>query len=100
MSEELKRESEVFKQDLSMEELDAIAGAADPPDPSKPDVDRDNCYRGERRNIYGGNGFPNCAATVEEGSLCGTNDACVSFAIKYTNMCGIRGSDNCMKAWH
>ncbi len=57
------------------------------------DDDRNNCVNHDYRNIYGGNGFPNCAATVEDGSHCGTNDAC------YNNTVDYRGLTDCAKAW-
>ena len=61
------------------------------------EVDTDNCENIHYRDIYKG-GFPNCAATVEDGSWCGTNDACSNNAIKY------KGMENCFanycnKAW-
>ncbi len=57
------------------------------------DDDTNNCDRYDRRQIYGGGGFPNCAATVEDGSWCKSSDACVNFAVDY------KGMTNCKKAW-
>ena len=37
--------------------------------------------------------FPNCAATVGDGSWCGSNDACYTSSIRYTGM------KSCSKAW-
>ncbi len=79
---------EILDQEIALDQLDAVAGGAG----------ADDCVEGLVRNIYGGRGFPNCAATVEDGSWCGSNDACVSFAIVYTNLKGCGGSD-CHKAW-
>ena len=61
------------------------------------EADINNCVEGFHRDIYKG-GFPNCAATVEDGSWCGTNDACVTTAIVYKGMeeCSF---SNCNKAW-
>ena len=55
--------------------------------------DPKNCNVQFVRPIYGGNGFPNCAATVEDGSWCSTNDACYDVAIDY------KGMRDCAKAW-
>ena len=57
------------------------------------DADKSNCTQQMRRDIYAGKGFPNCAATVGDGSWCGSNDACFSSAVDYTNM------KDCPKAW-
>ena len=43
--------------------------------------------------MYGGGSFPNCAATVEDGSWCKRNDACHDKAVDY------RGMGSCKKAW-
>jgi hypothetical protein len=51
-----------------------------------------NCSREEKRSIYLG-AFPNCAATVEDGSWCSTNDACVKVSVNY------QGMTDCGKAW-
>lgn len=52
-----------------------------------------DCINHHQRNIYGGNGFPNCAATVDDGSHCSSNDACYSKAVDYQMM------HDCSKAW-
>ncbi len=103
MSDEQKaREDEVFDQELSLDDLDAAAGGIDCGDLSRIlpwqlddqwDADKDNCTRDHYRQVYGGSGFPNCAATVEDGSWCGTNDACKKNAIEY------KGMGDCSKAW-
>ncbi len=67
------KEEAVFTQDLSSEEMESVSG-------------------GRRLNIYDG-GFPNCAATVESGSWCGSNDACHTWSIIYVGM------SDCSKAW-
>ena len=87
------KEGEVFDQEVALDELEAVAGGV------QVDSDRDNCSWVWKRNIYGGNGFANCAATVEDGSWCDTNDACHDMAIVYTNIKGCYFSD-CSKAWH
>ena len=82
MSEERKaKENEVFDQELSVEDLDAAAGGA-----GSGEEDPNNCIVCDKRNIYGGNGFPNCAATVEDDSWCGDNDACLMSAVDYQGM--------------
>ena len=103
MSEEQRaHENEVFDQEVSLDELEAVAGGYDCSAESRIlpwtlddqwDADKDNCVQDHYRQIYGGNGFPNCAATVEDGSWCGTNDACNNNAIDY------KGMNDCSKAW-
>lgn len=79
-------EEQVFKQEVSDDELEAVAGGA-------PGTgDKNNCNNAHRRDIYGGAGFPNCAATVEDGSLCNTNDACLYLSVRY------KGMTDCTKA--
>ena len=79
-----------------MHELDSVAGGfgrkADFAGGSNTEDDINNCTRNHERNIYLG-GFPNCAATVEDGSWCATNDACYSGAVDY------QGLIECKKAW-
>lgn len=79
-------EDEVLAQELSPDELEAVSGG-------DRDEDLKNCVRYSERNIYLG-GFPNCAATVEDGSFCGSNDAC------YHSMVGYYILVECQKAWH
>ena len=82
---EKPNEEQVFKQEVADDELEAVAGG------DCFDEDLNNCYGAYARNIYSG-GFPNCAATVEDGSWCGKNDACYSYAIFYKGM-------KCDRAW-
>ena len=70
---------------LFSEELDTVSGGDQ-------DDDLKNCVRYSERNIYLG-GFPNCAATVEDGSWCDSNDAC------YHSMVGYYILTECNKAW-
>ena len=97
MSEdEKRREEEVFAQSLSLEELDAASGGSgsDCKDYSTcGDASYESCVINHFRQIYGGGGFPNCAATVEDGSWCDENDACTDFAVVY------KGRVSCGKAW-
>ena len=108
MSEEQKaREEEVFDQELSLNDLDAAAGGSSESwrecggktflyfRGGPIDDDTSNCVMHEKRNIYGGNGFPNCAATVEDGSHCANNDACYTTAVEYHP-----SLTDCKKAWH
>ncbi len=81
-----EKEDEVLAQELSPDELEAVSGGDQ-------DEDRKNCVRYSERNIYLG-GFPNCAATVEDGSFCSSNDAC------YHSMVGYYILVECQKAWH
>ncbi len=74
------KEKEVFEQETSADELENASGgvASYVPTPKK--------------NIYEG-GFPNCAATVEEDSWCGANDACILDEVRYKEM------KECYRAW-
>ena len=101
MTDEQKaKENEVFNQELSIDDLDAAAGGEYNElgkalfGAEKHDDDIENCVEDHRRQIYGGGGFPNCAATVEDGSHCGTNDACYGSAIVYKGT-----GSSCPKAW-
>ena len=80
---------DILDQEIALDDLNAVAGGAS---------SDDGCVEGFTRNIYGGKGFPNCAATVEDGSWCGSNDACATIMVYYTGMKGCGGSD-CHKAW-
>ena len=88
---------EVLEQEISADELDAVAGGSWWA--SEKDADQNNCIQNHERYIYGGNGFPNCAATVEDGSHCGTNDACYSDAVEYHGFKGGCSVIDCKKAW-
>ena len=57
------------------------------------DKDANNCVDAVFRWIYKPS-FPNCAATVEDGSHCRDNDACYG-----TNAIQYRGLTDCIKAW-
>ena len=59
--------------------------------------DAHNCVEALYRDIYQGV-FPNCAASAEDGSWCGENDACLANAVHYTGMEKCSFSD-CSKAW-
>ena len=74
--QEKKKKDGVFKQVLSEDELRGIAGG---------DwlEEINTCDSMMIRNIYGGNGFPNCASTMEEGSWCMLSDACATSAVIY-----------------
>ena len=77
-------EKEVFIQEVSDEEMEAVAGGAG--------ESNDDCSKELTRYIYDPS-FPNCAATVERSSWCDTNDACFSDAVKYLGM------QQCQRAW-
>ena len=87
------KEKAVFEQEISPDDLDAVAGGTEVVDP----VWDNNCAKQHYRDIYEG-GFPNCANTVEDGSYCSTNDACYNDAIVYKGMKGCSFAD-CHKAW-
>ena len=94
-----EQEKEILGQELSKEDLAEVTGG-------KWDLDHDECSNNHYRQMHlrkdfsGGPGawsyvpfFPNCAATVEDGSWCGSNDACVRGAVVYVGM------NDCTKAW-
>ena len=99
-------EKKVFSQEVNKDDLRATAGGAwydvlngGPHDKEVCGVpQQENCIQHNERNIYGGKGFPNCAATVGDGSRCGMNDACVHEAVYYYNMEGCAIAD-CRTAW-
>ncbi len=86
-----EREEKVFDQELSAEELNGVAGgSSDAPYYCSSTITQ--CKINKDRNIYVPS-FPNCAATVEDGSWCDDNDACYDSAVKYHPL------KNCSKAW-
>ena len=87
-------EDAVLGQELSVDEMDEAAGGGACPHQQHKDIYNANqCTSAIKRWIYKRK-FPNCAATVEEGSWCGSNDACYSSnAVSYTGM------DKCNRAW-
>jgi len=91
--EERKREYEVFNQKLSLEDLDAAGGLFLRSGQEQEDVEPADCVQRHYRPIYGGHGFPNCASSVEDGSWCDKNDACLGISVRYT------GRQSCGKAW-
>lgn len=84
------KEEEVFEQKLSEDEMKYVAGG----ERGKGDCERAGarCTIENCRPIYE-DGFPNCAATVEDSSFCYENDACFGEAIVY------KGMRECHKAW-
>lgn len=81
-------EEAVFAQKVSDEELESINGGKGGQNNST------NYYCNAQwfRRIYEG-GFANCAATVNDGSWCWSNDACWDLSIVY------KGMTDCRKAW-
>lgn len=93
MSEEQKaRESEVFAQELSQDDLEAATGGVVIVHQGSSDADINNCTTEETRSLYGGSGFPNCARTVSNNEECDESDACYACAIVYEGRgprCGV-----------
>ena len=90
-----KAENAVFHQELSDAEMAGTVGGRGEEyfrNCENAAQDYQHCTDLWSRNIYEG-GFPNCAATVEDGSWCGENDACYKMAIEYIHM------RDCEKAW-
>ena len=81
-------EKDILRQSLSDADLNEVSGGS-----QDPDAFQVNCTRGQYRNIYGGKRFPNCAASVEDGSWCWTSDSCFSCAVLYTK------TKECVMAW-
>jgi len=92
----LRKDTSVFSQEVSPNELAAVSGGSAG---SLNDGPEYHCTETLHRHIYiikrsdGTTFFPNCAATVEDGSWCSTNDACYEDAIWYVGM------QSCPKAW-
>lgn len=87
-------EEQIFAQELSEEELELVSGGVVVyPDCDKPSAwESEHCVNFSVRHIYEYR-FPNCAATVEDGSYCGSNDACVLNEVVYRDM------TSCCAAW-
>ena len=90
-----KVKSYVLKQELSEEELMQTSGGLCGLNGYCDKDATHDCTKLHHRDIYGGGGFPNCAATVEYDSWCWSNDACYSDEVVYDN----RKSEECSKAW-
>ena len=94
-----KKNEEVLDQKVSLDELETATGGTFGPLSDliggriKFDNDPENCMYTYKRQIYGGSGFANCAATVEDGSSCFQNDACSDTAVRY------QGMNECSSAW-
>ncbi len=82
------KEEAVFSQDVSMEELESASGGRNKMRKKKLNNPKNHW------DIYGDDhSFPNCAATVDDGSWCASNDACIMSQILY------QGMVECKKAW-
>ena len=85
----------IFAQNVSPEELAAVSGGYD----FKVEESQNYlCTETWLRVMYriaanGQRTFPNCAATVEDGSWCGSNDACYEGAVQYICM------EKCKRSW-
>ena len=103
MSEQEKKEQEIMNQEMSQDEMETVAGGID----KCADGKFGGCFLGLGRRhscdseiyikygrpIRNPDGSMNCAATVEDGSHCGSNDACYTDEAKYFGM------EDCQKAW-
>ena len=85
-----KKKEEILDQEIELDELDSVVGGVRRNHGGR--STDENCTQTHKRSIYEG-GFANCAATVEDGSWCETNDACHYSAVKY------QGMNDCSKAW-
>ena len=99
MSEQEKKQEEtVFDQKLDLDELNATSGGNCAMYGTEgwygtKDADQANCSGFWHRPLYGGGGFPNCAATVEDGSNCWRNDGCREDTVVYD------GKTDCWRSW-
>ena len=84
-------EDAVLGQELSTDEMEEAAGGGYCRGGAN-EASTWNCVQIVRRYIYA-HKFPNCAATVEDGSLCSSNDACYQVAVDYIDL------KDCSKAW-
>ena len=93
MSDQEKREQEIMNQELSPDEMETVAGGG----PCLADHRASECPSWEGitygRPLNRPDGSMNCAATVEDGSHCETNDACYRIEVMYM------GLQDCAKAW-
>ena len=93
-----KAEEEVFSRNVSEDELANTSGGDSCSNHATIDCPFDNiedswhCIKLYKRMIYYPK-FPNCAKSVEEGSWCGENDACLTLAVQYNGM------TDCHKSW-
>jgi len=89
-----KEKDDVFKEVVSPSELAAASGGECGYHGQilVPDSPFYTCDRVTRRWIYDGR-FPNCAATVRDGSWCDMSDACYRSAIVYSDL------RECDKSW-
>jgi len=96
MSEQEKQQEEqVFAQKLNVDELDASGGNLFQwMTYGSKDDNESNCTEYWHRPMYGGNGFPNCAATVEADSNCKRNDGCYNDTVVYDGM-----TTDCGRTW-
>ena len=91
------KEKKVFSQELDRDDLKATTGGKNDGS-SCGETQYANCTNYHERPMYGGRGFPNCASSVEDGSVCGDADACFSWSVVYQGMKGCLASD-CHRSW-
>ena len=89
-----KIKAKVLAQEVSNEELSPTSGGICGVPGYCDDGAGNHCTLLNHRDIYEG-GFPNCAATVEYSSWCGSNDACYTDQVVYESM----QTKDCSKAW-
>ena len=108
MSDQEKKEQEIMNQEMSQDEMDDVAGGRHTYTPKRGCLNGVNsdclfghgqktCITsyGEKygRPLLNQDGSVNCAATVEDGSWCSSNDACYNDEVVYLGM------KDCAKAW-
>ena len=92
MSDQEKKEQEIMNQEMSVDEMETVAGG-DLFSELIIDIVEFNKAEKIERNFYNPDGSYNCAATVEDGSWCKSNDACHKNQMVYVDM------KDCSKAW-
>ena len=93
MSDQEKREQEIMNQEMNLDEMETVAGGICIAALGRNDYCNSHSSEKYERPLYNPDGSINCAATVEDGSWCGSNDACYYDEAKYFGM------RDCEKAW-
>ena len=92
MSDQEKKEQEILNQEMSLDEMENVAGGVCVGGHQLNECNWDDAIK-YGRPIRKPDGSMNCAATVEDGSWCGSDDACYQGEVNYM------GLTECSKAW-
>ncbi|MBR3016538.1 MAG: hypothetical protein IKH57_05590 [Clostridia bacterium] len=107
MSDQEKREQEIMNQEMSQDEMETVAGGLGDDYLDDDGLPSYSCLCQHHETVCNSknsikhgrlinrpDGSTNCAATVEDGSWCGSNDACYEDEVNYM------GLNDCAKAWN